>query len=179
MTHTQLPPIAEKIKFWEEQDKINEALIPRVIAMGETLSKISIDFQGFSSRISGSEVKIRNYTTQHTLQQENALNVLRSKLSQIDKQISAALEKQNDQSTTLADLKALHAENSNRISFVEQQAKEIVRLLEKMQNLSPSELTPLPNNMAKSSTKSHPINDVAPIVLSTIALISSAIALWL
>lgn len=35
------PSITEKIKFWEEQDKINQAFIPRVIEMSESLQKIS------------------------------------------------------------------------------------------------------------------------------------------
>lgn len=31
--------IAEKVKFWSEQDRINQALIPRVIRQGELLTK--------------------------------------------------------------------------------------------------------------------------------------------
>ena len=31
--------IAEKVKFWSEQDRINQALIPRVIRQGELLAK--------------------------------------------------------------------------------------------------------------------------------------------
>lgn len=27
----EAPAIAEKVKFWEEQDRINKALIPRVV----------------------------------------------------------------------------------------------------------------------------------------------------
>ena len=40
--HTQDPEatrIAEKVKFWSEQDRINQALIPRVIRQGELLTK--------------------------------------------------------------------------------------------------------------------------------------------
>ena len=38
--HTQQPPgIAEKVRFWEEQDRINETLIPRVIRQHELLTK--------------------------------------------------------------------------------------------------------------------------------------------
>ena len=31
-------PIAEKVRFWEEQDKINQELIPRVIRQHELLT---------------------------------------------------------------------------------------------------------------------------------------------
>ena len=40
--HSQDPEvarIAEKVKFWSEQDRINQALIPRVIRQGELLAK--------------------------------------------------------------------------------------------------------------------------------------------
>ena len=33
------PPIAEKVKFWLEQDRINKELIPRVIKVHETVTK--------------------------------------------------------------------------------------------------------------------------------------------
>lgn len=33
------PPIAERVRFWEEQDRINQTLIPRVIRQNELLAK--------------------------------------------------------------------------------------------------------------------------------------------
>ena len=33
------PSIAERVRFWEEQDKINQELIPRVIRQNELLTK--------------------------------------------------------------------------------------------------------------------------------------------
>ena len=37
---TQQPPvIAEKVRFWEEQDRINQILIPRVMRQHELLTK--------------------------------------------------------------------------------------------------------------------------------------------
>ena len=33
------PPISERVRFWEEQDRINQALIPRVIRQGELLMR--------------------------------------------------------------------------------------------------------------------------------------------
>ncbi len=37
----QIPEIADKVKFWEEQDRINHALIPRVLRINEMLSEIA------------------------------------------------------------------------------------------------------------------------------------------
>ena len=34
-----VPPIAERVRFWEEQDRINQELIPRVIRQHELLTK--------------------------------------------------------------------------------------------------------------------------------------------
>ncbi len=34
------PPITEKVKFWEEQDKINKALIPRFFEMHEIVKEL-------------------------------------------------------------------------------------------------------------------------------------------
>ena len=39
MTTSDSDSIAEKVRFWEEQDKINQELIPRVIRQNELLTK--------------------------------------------------------------------------------------------------------------------------------------------
>ena len=38
-------PIAEKVRFWEEQDKINQELIPRVIRQNELLTSHIADHE--------------------------------------------------------------------------------------------------------------------------------------
>ena len=38
-TTTERPNIAERVRFWEEQDRINQELIPRVIRQNELLSQ--------------------------------------------------------------------------------------------------------------------------------------------
>ena len=43
MTQTQpdedAAPISERVRFWEEQDRINQELIPRVVRQGELISQ--------------------------------------------------------------------------------------------------------------------------------------------
>ena len=38
MTTPDSTPIADRVRFWEEQDKINQELIPRVIRQHELMS---------------------------------------------------------------------------------------------------------------------------------------------
>ena len=38
MTTPDSTPIADRVRFWEEQDKINQELIPRVIRQHELLT---------------------------------------------------------------------------------------------------------------------------------------------
>jgi len=52
------PNIAEKIKFWEEQDKINQAFIPRVIEMSESLQNISKQSLKNSTKVTDQAAKI-------------------------------------------------------------------------------------------------------------------------
>lgn len=43
--------IAEKVKFWEEQDRINQALIPRVFRMHEVMTRLAQQVEGTGERI--------------------------------------------------------------------------------------------------------------------------------
>jgi hypothetical protein len=52
--------IAEKVRFWEEQDRINGVLIPRVLRMNETLTKITEQLSAISQRLEESEGRTRS-----------------------------------------------------------------------------------------------------------------------
>ncbi len=54
-----IPPIAEKIKFWEEQDKINQAVIPRIIEMNESIKNLAKQLGEIDSKIALSESRIQ------------------------------------------------------------------------------------------------------------------------
>ena len=45
MTTPDSPPIADRVRFWEEQDKINQELIPRVIRQHELLTSHIADHE--------------------------------------------------------------------------------------------------------------------------------------
>lgn len=50
--------MAEKVKFWEEQDKINQALIPRVIEMADKIEDVSRELTEINDRISATEARV-------------------------------------------------------------------------------------------------------------------------
>ena len=52
------PKIAEKIKFWEEQDRINKALIPRVVRAHELIQELAKAVSGFSDAIASTESRV-------------------------------------------------------------------------------------------------------------------------
>ena len=46
-----LPSLSEKVQFWEEQDKINQILIPRVIEMSERVEDLGTELSNINTRI--------------------------------------------------------------------------------------------------------------------------------
>ena len=51
------PPIAEKVKFWLEQDRINKELIPRVIKVHKTVTNHIEGHEEVSAVISSLEAR--------------------------------------------------------------------------------------------------------------------------
>jgi len=54
-----IPPIAEKVKFWEEQDIINQAVIPRLIEMNDSIKNLTTQLGEVDKKISFSESRIQ------------------------------------------------------------------------------------------------------------------------
>ena len=52
------PSIGEKVRFWEEQDKINEALIPRVMEMHEIVTDLHKRTANISGQIAAAEARV-------------------------------------------------------------------------------------------------------------------------
>ena len=52
--------IVEKLKFWEEQDRINSSLIPRVVKMHETITELSKTVNSYSNLYAKHESRIKN-----------------------------------------------------------------------------------------------------------------------
>lgn len=56
--NTDRPSIADKVRFWEEQDKINQALIPRVIEMHEMVIDLQKRTDNISGQIAAAEARV-------------------------------------------------------------------------------------------------------------------------
>ena len=52
------PNIADKVRFWEEQDKINQALIPRVMEMHEAVVDLNKRTADISGQIAAAEARV-------------------------------------------------------------------------------------------------------------------------
>ena len=63
---TERPHISEKVKFWEEQDRINTALIPRVLKQHELFTSHIEGHQDSNMIISAMEARMN--TTMKTTQ---------------------------------------------------------------------------------------------------------------
>jgi hypothetical protein len=58
MKKKDLPHIAERVKFWEEQDRINKAMIPRILKNHDLLTELAQQIASISKLASRSELKI-------------------------------------------------------------------------------------------------------------------------
>lgn len=58
MPDGKIPALSEKVRFWEEQYKINQAIIPRIIEMHEVLTEMHKRSTNFSSQIASSEARV-------------------------------------------------------------------------------------------------------------------------
>ena len=54
----ETPPIADKFRFWEEQDRINKELIPRVIKQYELFTQHVETHESASSHIAALEARL-------------------------------------------------------------------------------------------------------------------------
>lgn len=55
---TERPDIADKVRFWEEQDRINKALIPRVIKVNDLFTEHVSGHQDAAAQIGAVEARL-------------------------------------------------------------------------------------------------------------------------
>ena len=113
------PNIAERVKFWEEQDKINQELIPRVIRQNELLTSHVADHENLPL-VAGNAAReaLNRALEEHRQQHEAALAEVRAEADEQRRQHSAELqaaqEERRLQAEALADAKSEAAEQARQ-----------------------------------------------------------------
>ena len=76
----QTPPrIAERVKFWQEQDRINKALIPRVLRIHELTTSCAKTIEGVTGQIATLDARL-------TRRLNDGLEELRSDIARLSKE---------------------------------------------------------------------------------------------
>lgn len=63
--------IAERVKFWEEQDQINKEIIPRVIKNHELINELSLQLDNYSNIVINLREEIEILKAHNKLLEEN------------------------------------------------------------------------------------------------------------
>lgn len=108
-TDEEPPPISERVRFWEEQDRINQVLIPRVIRQGELLTRHVAEHDNLPEMI-GRVISdaLSEQATLYNAAMERASSEMQTAYAQaldktrqeLDAQYAAALEKANAEQQT-------------------------------------------------------------------------------
>lgn len=72
---TKVLNIAEKVRFWEEQDRINQALIPRVMEMHEVVLELHKRTADISAQIAATEARVFERVLAQSRQTTNAVRL--------------------------------------------------------------------------------------------------------
>ncbi len=92
--NTEIPSIGEKVRFWEEQDRINQELIPRVIRQNELLTQHIAEHDNLQQILSDT---IQKALSEQAQQYESALNTAQKQLNETHEQITQkALSEQGE-----------------------------------------------------------------------------------
>ncbi len=120
------PSIGERVKFWEEQDRINQELIPRVIRQHELFTAHIADHENLPL-IAGNAISaaLADAREEQRQQHEAALEVSRMEREEQNRQHQLALQ------TTLDNMQAMLA--THQIELSQQSQSELNRALTELQ----------------------------------------------
>ena len=148
--------IKEKVKFWEEQDRINKKLIPRVLCLSELLGKHIAEHENLPNLFAGELAKaLKKQSSQFESELKNAKKVL-------DKELLEATSKQSEQAQReLMDcLDRLKEEHKNLRAKLMDETKRVLEKQHEKWEKSRKQLT-------------------AIVVVSALVTVASAISVWL
>ena len=113
------PNIAERVKFWEEQDKINQELIPRVIRQNELLTSHIADHENLplvaGKAISEALAEARQQQqAQHDAEMAGLRAEAEEQRRQHESELEAARAERQQQAELLAEVKASAEEQTRQ-----------------------------------------------------------------
>jgi len=99
--------IKEKVQFWQEQDKINQALIPRVTKLHEIVSDLSGAVEGTSAQIAAAEARAVKRSQKHTEKVRSRIEeAIEAHGQELRKDLSAKIVDSEDRAAKVAEAKA-------------------------------------------------------------------------
>ena len=116
--------IAEKVRFWEEQDRINQELIPRVIRQNELLTQHIAEHDNLQQIFSDT---IQKALAEQAQQYESALDTAKKQLNETHEQITQkALSEQTQQYESALDTtqKQLNETYTKALEALRQEARQ-------------------------------------------------------
>ena len=170
------PNIAERVKFWEEQDKINQELIPRVIRQHELLTSHIADHENLpliaGNAISEALVEAREeQRQQHEAEMAEIRTEAEQQASQHHAELEAARAEREEQATALAEAKA-QAEHQARQHQAELEAAKAER--EEQSRHHSNEVATMQEQLRKAKTLLIGVAAGA-VVISIVALVTSIV----
>ena len=122
--NTEIPSIEEKVRFWEEQDRINQELIPRVIRQNELLTQHIAEHDNLQQILSDT---IQKALAEQAQQYEAALDTAQKQLNETHEQITQkALSEQAQQYEAALDTtqKQLNETYTKALKALRQEARQ-------------------------------------------------------
>ena len=123
--NTERPSIGEKVRFWEEQDKINQALIPRVMEMHDIVTDLHKRTANINSQIAAAEARVLQNAKEQVQQlakeaEARVLQNAKEQVQQLAKEAEARVLKQvNDQLPNLVQREVFQAmQGIRRVAYV-------------------------------------------------------------
>ena len=105
------PKIGEKVRFWEEQDRINQELIPRVIKQHELFTAHIQGHEDAQVRMAAMDARISDAVGEAVKQ---AVAASDKKIKALEEQVAETVEESNKNISELEERTALEVKSAKR-----------------------------------------------------------------
>ena len=109
------PKIGEKVRFWEEQDRINQELIPRVIKQHELFTAHVQGHEDVQVRMAAMDARISDAVGEAVKQ---AVAASDKQIKALEEQVAETVEESNKNMSELEERTALEVKSAKRQSQI-------------------------------------------------------------